>query len=281
MIEKGPVKIESDMHSWICESAHIPYTATVRRSFKGGRMARHNEESERKARRILEYLKAHVRYGNGFLPRPFFVELTGSPSSGKTSIITELYKFMRRLGFRVLRPQEGAEVIQHIPRTTPVYNVRTALYALTMVLDEAHKHTYDLILLDRGLYDPYGWMMYWRDRESPEGRLSSEECVIFQKFFLSPWWIDLIDKAFFVVCEPEEAMRRELRIAITDRLGETTNPASVAKLVKRYRDAYDQLSPTHPRLELIDTTHVGEQEMVDLFSRKVLDAMEARIPGTS
>jgi hypothetical protein len=240
-------------------------------------MPKHGEKYEQQAQRVLKYLKAHIRYDNGILPRPFHIELTGTPSSGKTTIITEQYKFLRRLGFRVLRPQEGAEVIQHIERTTPVYNIRTALYALTMVLDEAHKHTYDVILLDRGIFDPYGWMMYWRDK----GKLSPEECAFFQEFFLSRLWVNLIDKAFFVICEPEEAMRRELRIAVTDRLGETTNPDSIKKLVTRYHSAYEQLSPAHPQLELVDTTHMGEQEMVDLFSSKILDAMEARIPGTS
>ena len=74
---------------------------------------------EKKALRILEHLKSKLRYDIEFLPRPFMIELTGSPSSGKTTTITEMYNFLRPLGFKVWRPQEGAEWIQHIPRTTP------------------------------------------------------------------------------------------------------------------------------------------------------------------
>lgn len=56
---------------------------------------------ERKAQTILAYLKSHLRYDDGFLPRPFFLEFTGSPSAGKTTTITELDKFLRRQGFRL------------------------------------------------------------------------------------------------------------------------------------------------------------------------------------
>src|SRR5512134_3371694 len=109
----------------------------------------HAAEHEAQAQRILDYLKAHIRYDNGFIPRPFFVEFTGTPSSGKTTSIVKMYQFLRRLGFRVAKPLEGAEAIQHISRKTPVYNIRTGLYALTMLLDESHMHNYDIIMFDR------------------------------------------------------------------------------------------------------------------------------------
>lgn len=230
------------------------------------------EAFEHRAQRILAYLKSNLRYDKEFLPRPYFIELTGSPSAGKTTTITELYKFLRRLGFRVLRPQEGAEVIQHIPRTTPVYNARTGMYALTILMDEAFKHTYDIVILDRGIFDTYAWMLYWLDK----GKLTEADAQLIQQFFLSPLWVNLIDAAFFMVCQPEEAMRREQRIALSQRLGETTNPDSIAKLVDRYVKAYDILRPNHSQLTLLDTTPMGEQEMVDRIATLTLDALEKR-----
>lgn len=233
----------------------------------------HAAEHEAKAKRILEYLKTHIRYDNGFMPRPFFVEFTGSPSSGKTTSITEMYKFLRRLGFRVYKPMEGAEEIQHIPRTTHVYNIRTGLYALQILLDESYKHTYDVVILDRGIFDAYAWMMYWRDKN----KITDAEQDRIQKFFLSSSWSAQIDAAFFMVCDPEEAMRRELRIALSERLGETTNPASIAKLVDRYTRAYEQLRGEYRQLELINTTNMNEQAMVELIGSKILNALESRV----
>ena len=119
---------------------------------------------EAKAQNILKYLKSDIRYDLHHIPRPFFVEFTGSPSSGKTTTIKKFDEFLRREGFRVYRPQEGAEVIRHIDRVTPVYNIRTALYALNILLDLAHGHLYDVVAFDRAIFDAYGWMKYWLDK---------------------------------------------------------------------------------------------------------------------
>ncbi|MDE2001499.1 MAG: hypothetical protein KGI60_02950 [Patescibacteria group bacterium] len=230
------------------------------------------KDFERQAATILKYLRSDMRYDLEKIPRPFFIELTGSPSAGKTTVITELDKFFRRQGFRVWRPQEGAEVIRHIPRTTPDYNTRTGLYALSILLDESYRHGYDIIIFDRAVFDAYGWMMYWEGK----GLLTPEQRMIFQQFFLSDFWVHKIDMAYFMISSPEVAMQRELKIALSSKLGETTNPATVKTLVDRYMAAYTQLSPRFPQLRLMDTTHLGEQEMVAQVATEILDAMESK-----
>lgn len=228
---------------------------------------------ERRTQNILRFLKSDIRYSESFLPRPFLVEITGPPSSGKTTTITELDKFFRRQGFRVFRPQEGAEVIRHIERTTPLYNVRTGLYALEMLIDLSHGHQYDLVIFDRCIFDAYCWMVYWLEK----GKLSPEEMEMMQRFFLFRLWTEKIDAAYFMVCDTAEAMRRELRIALSEKLGETTNPKTVGTLRERYLRAYDVLCPKHPQLCLIDTTHMDERVMVEHVATKTLEAFEKKI----
>lgn len=228
---------------------------------------------EEKAKLILKYLKSDLRYDEKFLPRPFFLEFTGSPSSGKTTTITELDKFLRRHGFRVLRPQEGAEVIRHIPRTTPLYNIRTGLYALNKLIDESYGHLYDVIIFDRCVFDAYCWMMYWEEKS----KLTKEEKELAQSFFLSRFWMEKIDAAFIMVCDPKIAMERELRIALSQKLGETTNPQTIKTLVGRYSKAYEILSPKYPQLHLIDTTNLSEQTMVEIIATEILNIFEEKI----
>jgi thymidylate kinase len=204
------------------------------------------------------YLRTDLRYGNNFLPSPFMIEFTGSPDSGKTTCIKELDKFLHRHDFRVLMPQEGAEVIRHIPRTTPEYNLRTGLYALEMVIDYAYGHAYDVVIFDRSIFDPYAWMMYWEGKEL----LTKEERELIQKFFLMRFWVDRIIASFIFVCEPEEAVRRGQRIALSEKLGETSNPEAVRKLIDRYRKMYEELAPTYPQVKLVDTTTMTEGDMV-------------------
>ncbi len=227
---------------------------------------------EEKARKILAYLKKDVRHNHSFLPRPFFVEFTGSPSAGKTTAITEMDKFLRRMGFRVLRPQEGAEVIRHIERTTPLYNIRTGLNALTQLIDYSHGHLYDVVIFDRCIFDAYAWMMYWLEKD----KLSEWEVKLNQEFFLSRLWTHLIDVAFIMVCDPEEAMRRELKIALSQKLGETTNPETIRTLVARYLKAFSRLEPLYPQLQLLDTTKMKEKAVVEKVAGQILAVMEKK-----
>jgi thymidylate kinase len=227
---------------------------------------------EAKAEALRAHLHTEERYGEGYLPRPFFVEFTGSPCAGKTTTIDELYKFFRRYGFRVLRPQEGAEVIQHIPRTTPMYNIRTGMYALTKLLDISAGHNYDIVMLDRAIFDTYVWMMYWKER----GLLSPEEKAIAQAFFLSRFWIDVIDAAYFMVCDPDIAMKREQRVALTPKLGESTTPANVRTLVNRYEQAFGMLSPSYPQLKFLDTTDMTEQEVLEHIALELFETFETK-----
>ncbi len=226
---------------------------------------------EKKAQKILKYLKSDIRY-NGHIPRPFFLEFTGSPSSGKTTTITELDKFLRREGFRVLRPQEGAEVVRHIERNTPLYNIATCDYARKILIDESHGHKYDVVIFDRCIFDGYGWMEYWHEKKM----LSFDEKELYQKFFLSKLWVDNIDAAYFMVCDPKIAMERELRIALTRKPGETTNPKSVEMLVNRYKKAYEVLSPNYKQLRLLDTTEMKENKMVEMIAEQVLNILQEK-----
>jgi len=227
---------------------------------------------EAKAARILEYLKSDIRYDQNFLPRPFFIEITGSPASGKTTTITELDKFFRRMGFRVYRPQEGAEVIRHVSRSTPLYNIRTGLYALEMLIDLSNSHKYDLVIFDRSIFDTYVWMTYWHDK----GHISDSHKGCNQNFFLQNFWADNMDGVYFMVCDVEETMRRELRIALSDKLGETTNPETVKKLVDRYKKAYEELSPIYKQLLLINTAKMNEKEMVEHVASMTLNTLEKK-----
>ncbi|MBI2635196.1 MAG: hypothetical protein HYW79_01475 [Parcubacteria group bacterium] len=227
---------------------------------------------EQQARQILAYLKSSVRYDENFLPRPFFVELTGPPSSGKTTIIKELDSFFRHHGFRVLKPQEGAEVIRHIPRSTPLYNIRTGLYALNILIDESMGHLYDIIIFERCAFDAICWMQYWLEK----GKLSLEERDLIQKFFLSRFWINKIDAAYFLICDPEVAMKRELRIALSQKLGDTTNPKTIETLVSRYRSAFEILSPEYKQLRLMDTTNIDEQVMIETIAQEILNIFEKK-----
>lgn len=227
---------------------------------------------EDKAKKILKYLKSPKRYDPQFLPRPFFLEFTGSPSAGKTFTITRLDDDLRKFGFRVSPPNEGARAIRHVERSSPLYNIRTGLYALTQLIDESVGSRHDIVIFDRCIFDVFGWMVYWEEK----GKLEEWEKRMIQDFFLSRFWVDKIDLVYIMVCEPEVAIERELRVSSTNRLGQTTNPETVKKLREQYILAYQLLSPHFPQLRFLDTTPLSEQQMIDTVSMEVLNVLEAK-----
>lgn len=228
-------------------------------------------EFERRARILRGYLKPDIRYGD-VLPRPFFIEFDGPPSGGKTTIIREADKAFRRQGFRVWRPQEGPEVIRHIPRTTPEYNIRTGLYSLQILLDLSWGHQYDLVLLDRGIFDIHSWMEYWREKD----KLTDGEKTTIQKFFLLDFFTSKVDCAFFVVCQPDVAVSRETRFELTHQLGDTTNPQTIQTLLDRFRLVYERLFPDHAQIIYMDTSALSEVEMVRKVTDMILDVLEKK-----
>lgn len=227
---------------------------------------------EQKATNILKHLKNNLRYGNNFLPRPFMIEFTGSPSSGKTTTIGEMYDFLRPLGFRVWRPQEGAEWVQHIPRTTPEYNIRTGLYALEKLMDEGFGHRYDIILFDRCIFDAYCWMEYWFNKSM----LNSIQKQAIQTFFTLPFFTQKIDICYFMLCEPEEALRRQLRLSISSRPRETTTHESIKNIVAIWKRVFKNQGIHYHNMKIVDTTNISEEEMIDQMSMNILDTLEAK-----
>jgi len=173
--------------------------------------------------------------------RPYMLELTGSPSSGKTTIKKILDTFYRRCGFRVAVPLEGAEAIRHISRKTHLYNVRTGIYALKNLIDYSVSGNYDLVIFDRCLFDAFGWMRYWYER----GDIDEARMVMLQQFFTSPQWLCLIDAAFVIVADPETVESREQEINILDEDGETTNSNNILRLIRIFGGMQKEFFASH------------------------------------
>jgi len=227
-----------------------------------------NGKMEKQAQALLEKLDRPKEKKN---KRPYLIEITGPPSSGKTTIIGILDSFFRRQDFRVYRPQEGAEVVRHIPRDTHLYNVRTGLYGLTLLIDASMNQNYDLVIFDRCIFDAYCWMDYWEDKKN----ITPEQKDILQSFFLFPTWTDLLDAIFFVMVSSKEAVRRNEIVSLTEKQGGTTNRENVEKLNRIFNNAY-ALTDRKENKFFVDTTKLKIKEMALSVLSLALEAMAKR-----
>lgn len=178
----------------------------------------------------------HFRRSGG-ISRPFFVEFTGTPDSGKSTIIKELDVFFRQNDFRVWCPQEGAEAIRHVSRTTPLYNIRTGIYALSVLIDKAETGEFDLVLFDRCIFDAYCWMHYWHRK----GLLSDGEKEYVGDFFISSRFVRLLDAACIIVCDVDTAILRSQRLSLEQDERKTTNSKTIHLLREVFRQSFNQV----------------------------------------
>jgi len=185
-------------------------------------------------------------------PRPFFVEFSGTPKSGKSSTIEVVRHFFRRNGFRVLAPAEGAS------RRTPeflkddlvFFNVWSGCYSLTHLLERAKEDApYDLVLLDRGLFDVACWVEYL----ATNNLILPAEADAVRQFFSLERWKALIDLVVLMTVDPATAMTREYQDRLTLAKGRAMNESFLRDINDAYARVARTLGPAFPEFVHLDT----------------------------
>lgn len=223
--------------------------------------------------KILARFRSMRRYDPTL--RAFALEFFGPPKAGKTTILMATLHFLKRnlpsQSWNVTARPEGAEVVD-LPRTSMHYNEQTGRYALTELVARLHSH--ELVILDRGLLDTVIWSDYWLAK----GKLSEEEQKVIETYQLLPLHRDLFDLHVCMVCDPEEALERELTHAASRKEGETMNLASLGKLHKAHLRLWERMKGDEdPRMVWHDSSGETQEETFFRVLDAIADAFERRL----
>lgn len=228
-------------------------------------------EIEELSRLIAPYFNRRIRYGKDILPPPIIVEFLGTPDSGKTTLKEECDKFFKSLGFRNFPPQEGAEAVRYIKRSTPFYNVATGLYAFNILMNVSEGHQYDFVFFDRCVFDTYTWMKYW----FKIGKLSQETMIMLQGAFLAG--APRVDLALMMLCNPEVAVARNNKNETLSRPGSWTNVEKISFLAECNRESHEELKDRFSQLVIMDTTDMDEKTMVHKGLEMIMNVVRKKI----
>lgn len=112
------------------------------------------------------------------LDKPFVIEFTGTPRTGKTTIINNLFDYFKKGGFNIKLIEEFTtskhykeELKNKWKKLDTGERNLLILEEIYKTLTDAIKENYDIILIDRGLYDRQIWnLLRYQTGDIPEDK---------------------------------------------------------------------------------------------------------------
>lgn len=204
--------------------------------------------------------------------KPLFVEFSGTPKAGKSTIISSLRLFLARNDFRPFVLTERASTCPIRSKVHPFFNVWTACATLIHMLDAGQpgQQRDDVVIMDRGLFDSLVWMRWLVDR----GQLDDEERAAIERFITLDQWRKMIDVVFIMKVSPDIALTREFSGLVTLKPGSIMNK----KTITEFNDALEativdyevEFSP----LLRIDTTGQKPEDTSHEVVQRTLEALD-------
>jgi len=108
-----------------------------------------------KAEENLRQLSSRLKKAD----RPVFIELIGTPKSGKTTLKNALVECFSKFDIDVIARRETAEY-NPVPKNSDNYNIWMVLELFKNISEDLSKNTGQVILYDRGILDRIPWMKF-------------------------------------------------------------------------------------------------------------------------
>ena len=190
--------------------------------------------------------------------KPFVIEFTGTPDSGKTSTIQLLFSRLESKGLKTYYiPERTKNAPNGIDRNKWNGYLWIRLKMLLEVLESTSNDEYDVILIDRGIYDGLFWLeLFYRDY-----RCSKIQYQSMKNFLLNccPKFPDIL-LAFYV--SSDESIKRKKMSGNNN----TNKP-----FIQFYNDLlvnfYDQI--TNQEKRFVDTTNLSIEETLEFVKNLI------------
>lgn len=142
---------------------------------------------------------------------PYVIEFTGTPRTGKTTLISNLYDFFKKGGFEVEVLEEFTTSKKYKTEVYPllkdqyknVVNTEIPKYVLAQ-LDEVLERRPDIIMIDRSLFD----RLIWVDRLYLKGGMTEREYQDYKKLYI-PLILEKINIIISTYTDSLTSLRRD------------------------------------------------------------------------
>lgn len=207
--------------------------------------------------------------------RPIVIEFCGSPKSGKSSCINSLSLFLRRNKFRTKVLTERASVCPVTDKYDPNFNIWTACSAiseLVEVLSNSSKD-YDVIILDRGIFDALCWFNWLNGNNS----LDDDDFSSLETFLVMNKWRTVIDLIYVFTATPKISMDREYASLLTRKPGSIMCIEALSSYKSCIEKVSNKYETTFQRIEIYDTSERTLNDVNHDVTKSILEIIQNNI----
>ncbi len=229
-----------------------------------------SKDIEKKIQELESYAENVLGKINGVTKeRPLFIEFAGTPKAGKTTAVNCLRLFLRRNGFNVHVLSERASNCPIDKMDLVSFNTWTMCSGLVQIM-EAIAREYQIVILDRGIFDAMCWM-HWLEMRGDITKLEKDKL---QQFLLLDKWCPLIDIVFLMKSTPEIALRREYAYMLTRKRGRAMNQETLEQIGKAFEETHRTFHSRFKRVLKMDTTDETQEQTGEHIVKQALKTLD-------
>lgn len=224
-----------------------------------------NNEDEYKRLSKIHYRKEEVYKLKKVLTKqqPYVIEFTGTPRTGKTSLINNLKDFFKKKGFTVLVLEEFTTSEKYKKEIYPilkdkdknVINTEIPKYVLKQLDDSISKNP-DIIIIDRSLFD----RLIWVDRLVLKGGMSEEEYILYKEIYI-PLIKEKIDIVISTYTDSLTALKRDYNANLSLEKRNFLNETNVNEYNNSLLNMEKLSEKEKINFRLFDTTNKNQREI--------------------
>lgn len=224
-----------------------------------------NNEEEYKRLNKIHYRKEEVYklkkvLSNG---QPYVIEFTGTPRTGKTSLINNLKDFFKKKGFTIEILEEFTTSEKYKKEIYPtlkdkyknVVNTEIPKYVLKQLEDSISKNP-DIIIIDRSLFD----RLIWVDRLVLKDGMSKEEYKLYKETYI-PLIKEKIDIVISTYTDSLTALKRDYNANLSLEKRSFLNETNVNEYNNSLLNMEKLSKKEKINFKLFDTTSKNQREI--------------------
>lgn len=194
---------------------------------------------------------------------PYVIEFTGTPRTGKTSLINNLYDFFNKKGFKIQILEEFTTSKKYKKEIYPllkdkyknVVNTEIPKYVLKQ-LEEALENNPDIIIIDRSLFD----RLIWVDRLFLKDGMSLKEYKDYKKLYI-PLIKEKINIVISTYTDSLTSLKRDYNSNLSLEKRNFLNETNLEEYNKSLFNMKDLASEKNINFYLFDTTDKNQREI--------------------